>query len=468
LHDAAERQVTGDLRLLPSALAALESGNSNLADMVADKVLPAVGRGVLPDLLAELDVPKGKAADARRLRAVCKIDPKIGAELVHKGLNEGSPAMKIQALESLPDVGRPGEAEKAGLEMWKEKKKDVRVAALRALRKATGDEALEVLIQALREDDWQITRPAQEVLAELPHPKATERLLREVEQQLAALPPPVPKPKTGAKKDVVKAAEKAEQARDEAIERLCNVIEALGGRKDAKSQRVLKTLLDLAHDAEEQIRLETVQALANLGPEVKEVVAALTEAVGDADSDVAEAAVEALSELPPEKREAVIPTLIEQVQNSKANEGAIHGIVGMLPKHLQRFGDTILDLLGHLLEKKDGHLRSAAVQALGEIGLPARKFLPRILEQVKLGDVSADFSEVFTNIEPEGTTSIPALIELLKERKAHARAEALQGLTGYGPKAQAAEPLVAKLLKDRDWWVKHQAGQALAAIKGEK
>src|SRR5262245_14007806 len=101
LHDAAERQVTGDLRLLPSALAALESGNSHLADVVADKVLPAVGRGVLPDLLAKLELPKGKAADARRLRAVCKIDPKIGGDLVRKGLTEGSLTLKIQALECL-------------------------------------------------------------------------------------------------------------------------------------------------------------------------------------------------------------------------------------------------------------------------------------------------------------------------------------------------------------------------------
>ncbi|HWG44441.1 MAG TPA: HEAT repeat domain-containing protein [Gemmataceae bacterium] len=467
LHDVAERQVTGDLRLLPSALAALESGNTHLADLVADKVLPAVGRGVLPDLLAKLNL-QGKSADARRLRAVCKIDPKLGAELVRKGLSEGSPALKIQSLECLPDVGRPGEAEKAGLELCREKKKDVRVAALRALRKATSDEALEALIQTLLESDWQIVQPAQEVLAELPHPKTTERLLHEVEERVATLPPPIAKPKKGAKKEVVKTAKKAEAARDKAIEDLIFILQALGGRKDASSPRVLKVLLTLAHYTEENVRLEVVGLLAKLGPDVKEVVPALLEAVSDASEDVRETAIDALAEFPPEKREAAIPTLIDLAGNAKGKENILYQIVGMLPKHMDRFGDKILDLLGQLLKAKNNYVASEAANALGEIGLPARKFLPQILEHVKMADSEADFEPIFVNIEPEGTTSIPALMKLLSERKSRTRANALQGLEGYGPRAKAAESLVTKLLKDRDWWVKYKAQSALAAIRNEK
>ena len=68
-----------------AALAALESNKSSIAELMADKVLPAIGRGVLPDLLAKLDLT-GKTADARRLRAICKIDPRTGAELCRKVL----------------------------------------------------------------------------------------------------------------------------------------------------------------------------------------------------------------------------------------------------------------------------------------------------------------------------------------------------------------------------------------------
>ena len=466
LQDAAERQVTGDLRLLPSGLAALESGNANLADMVADKVLPAVGRGVLPDLLAKLDL-QGKAADARRLRAICKIDPKVGAELCRKGLSKGSPAVKIQALQCLPDVGQPGEAEKIGLQLWKEKKKDVRVAALGALRKATSHEALEVLMQALLHEDLDFVYPAMEGLVESPHPKASERLLRQVEERNASLPPPVPKPKKGAKKEARKAAEKAEEEREKVVEELRRFINVFAGRKDVDRTQVLKTLLSLAHHAEAAIRYEVVGDLAKLGPDVKEVVPALIEAVGDADHEVAEAAIDALSEFPPAKRETAIPILLERAADPKTNEAMVSGITGMLPGHMDRFGDKILPLLRQLLQRKNDDLREAAVTALAEIGPPARKLLPEILECVKADCADLTCDEVFVKIEPEGTISIPELIQLLTHKKSRVRAYALEGLTGYGPKAQAAEPLITKLLKDRDWWVKYKAELALIAIKGE-
>jgi HEAT repeat protein len=463
LYDAAQRQVAGDLRLVPSALAAVESGNTEMANTVADKVLPAVGRGVLPDLLARFDF-KGKSADARRLRAVCKIDPQVGAELVRKGLTEGSPPLKIQALECLPDVGQPGEAEKAGLEMWREKKKDVRVAALRALRKATGDEALEVLMQALLDSDGQVIGTAQEVLAELPHPRATERLLCEVERLLAALPPPLPKPKKGAKKEAVKAAEEAQQEREAAVTTLHRVILALGGRKAIGNPRVLKLLLELAHAAEDQIRLATVWALGNLGPDVPEVIPALAEAIRNATYE-SPAALHTLAQFPAEKREAVIPTLIERAKDPKFDQHLVYSIVCMLPQHMQRYGGKILDLLRQLLKGNNKDVHNYAIQALGEIGPPAQKLLPEIVEWLQSGTGQGYYANVFSNIEPEGTTLIPALIELLGDRKS--RLLALSGLVGYGPKAQAAEPLVTKLVNDRDWQVKQWAELTLNAIKGQ-
>ncbi|HEY7154700.1 MAG TPA: hypothetical protein VH575_12130 [Gemmataceae bacterium] len=433
-YERLELPVAGDLRLIPSALASLE-GYYDLADKIADDVLPIVGRGVLPDLLAQLDL-KGNVADARRLRAVCKIDPKIGAELVRKALREGNSTLKFQALECLPDVGEPGEAEKVGLEMWKETNIETRVRALHALRKATGNEALEVLIQALLEGHRYVGA-AREVLAELPHPRATERLLREMEQRVAALPPAVPKPKKGAKTAVVKAAADAEQARGKAIQKLCRVIETLGGRKDSKNQRVLRSLLDLTHRAED-----------------------------DANFAMAAAAVEALNRFPPKLREAALPTLLERAADPDSNEDVVHGIARMLSEHMPRFGDKILALLHSLLRSKIYSVRGAALHALVEIGPAARKLLPEILESVKKGENETDFEEVLIDIEPEGTTAIPALIEMLGERNVCVRASALNGLTAYGPKARAAEPHVAKLLKDRK--VKFMAEVALAAIKGEK
>ena len=366
LKDVAERPVIGDLRLVPSALAALESGNIHLADVVADKVLPPLGRSILSDLLAKFDV-KGKAVDARRLRAICKIDASKGAELARKAFSEGSPSLRIQALECLPDVGRPGEAEEAGLEQWQAKKMDMRLAALSALRKATGDKALEVLIQALQMDEWQYFRRAQEVLGECSHPKATERLLYEVKERYAAFPQPPLKPKKGAKKEIREAVEKAEQARTKSLGNLCKFINALAAR----------------------------QATAD-----------------------------------------------------------------------KRLGEQILDLLGPLLEDKDAALRSSVVDALGAIGPPARKFLTWIIEHLKSDDVPGDAAQAVFNIEPEGTTAIPAVVKLLEEPAAAARRNALMVLWKYGSKAKTAEALVAKLCNDRDNHVKRWAQIVLTSIQG--
>lgn len=268
LKDAAERPVIGDLRLVPSALAALESGNAQLADVVADKVLPPLGRGILPNLLTNFDV-KGKAADARRLRVICKIDAKKGAELVRNALTEGSPPLKIEAVECLPDVGEPGEAEKVGLELWKGKNKELRRAALSALRTATSDEALEVLIQALQMDDWQYVQPTQEALGRCAHPKATERLLSEVKERYAALPPPVPKAKKGAKKETREAAEKAELARTKSLTTLCKFINALAARRTIADKRLGEQILDLLgtllEDQDDTLRNSAIEALGTIG-----------------------------------------------------------------------------------------------------------------------------------------------------------------------------------------------------------
>src|SRR5206468_5985708 len=85
---AHQHQSAADLRLAGPLLAALGDGNAGLAEFVAAEVLPAQGPGVLPELLAALNL-QGKAADARRLQAVCKLDPKAGADLCRRALAEG-------------------------------------------------------------------------------------------------------------------------------------------------------------------------------------------------------------------------------------------------------------------------------------------------------------------------------------------------------------------------------------------
>jgi HEAT repeat protein len=463
LHGAVQHEVTGDLRLVPSALAALESNKSNLSDLVADKVLPSLGRGVLPDLKAKL-VLKGKTADARRLWTICKIDPKVGADLCRQALSEGSPALKIQALECMPDVGESGEAEQVGFRLCSDKKKEVRLAALSALRRATGDEALQTLIEALSHEDEAVHERALEVLGALPHPRTTERLLREVKERSSAHSLPVAKPNRSAKKNAAKANQESEAAREKAVFQLSRFVAALGGRREDKNPEAIETLQTMTSHSHEVVRRAAIVGLVKLGPATPVVVPTLIEALNDSQFLVVNEAVKSLVNFAPEFRERALPALLERAHGPNGPSVA-HDIAAVFPAHMDRFADAILTLLRQML--KNRNLHSSAVKALAGIGPDAQGLLPDLFAIIESGVDYAYLGRVFANIEPEGTTSIPTLIELLNGREAIVRRNALEGLEGYGPKAQAAAEAVAKLTKDRDWFVKRKAEMVLKSITGD-
>ena len=54
--------------------------------------------------LATGQVLFAKAPDARRLEVICKLDRARGLELCRKAVKEGSVALRVKALELLPDV----------------------------------------------------------------------------------------------------------------------------------------------------------------------------------------------------------------------------------------------------------------------------------------------------------------------------------------------------------------------------
>jgi HEAT repeat protein len=468
LDDAIKRNRVGDLRLASALLAGLEDGSSGLADMVAKQALPAVGQAVLPDLKARLDL-QGKAADARRLLAICKIDARAGAELCRKALAEGSPALRIQALECLPEVGRPGEAEQAGLAHCRDKKLDVRQAALSALRLSKSDEALSALLAPLEEPDWSVYHTAKYALSELPHPKATARLVEGLNARVAALPAEVPLPKGGGKKAAAlrAEAEKANRQRELQLDYILRNVETLGDRK-RDTEAIPGALVLLARHPEARLRAAAVTALGQLGVGAPQVVSALAEALSDRETDVAEAAAEALGHLAPAQREAALPAALKMLENLKVQEDVGGALLHLLPEHMERFGPAILERLRLQLQSKNYWLLDAVETALQEIGPAARPLLPDLLERLRAGDGDMNYAGVFVAVEPEGGTTVPALVQLLaKAAKPNVRLFALGALTEYGPKARAAEAVVSGLLKDRSAAVKQYAQAALERIRGE-
>jgi HEAT repeat protein len=467
LDDAIKRQRVGDLRLVAALLGGLEDGSSGLAEMVAGKALPAVGAAVLPDLTARLDL-QGKAGDARRLLAVCKIDAKVGAELCRKALAEGSAPLRIQALECLPEVGRPGEAEQVGLSLCRDKKIDVRRAALSALRLSKSDEALNALLGALEDPDWSVNHTVKHALSELPHPQTTARLVEGLNARVADLPPEAPAPKGGGKKAAAPrgAAAKSKVQREDQLANVLRYVEVLGDRK-SEAEAVSEALLALVRHPEPQLRAAALTALGILGAGTPPVAAALAEALSDRVDEVAEAAADALDRLAPDQREAAIPAVLRLLENPKINEDLGGTLLGLLPQHMKRFGPATLDRLRLHLKSKNWWLVDAVENVLQEIGPAGQPLLPDLLARLRSGAEDMNYARTLVAVEPDGATTVPALVKLLANAKPNVKANALRTFVHYGPKARAAEAAVAGLLKDRNAAVKQFAQEALERISGD-
>ncbi len=126
---ACERGAFNDLRLIDPAIQALGDNYPELADLVAEKILPGYGAGIVPRLKAALDL-KGKKSDARKLTVMHRLDPAGTLGLCRTALEDGSPEVKAAAIACL---GRHEDCLPLVLEQANAKNKMLRAAALEAL-----------------------------------------------------------------------------------------------------------------------------------------------------------------------------------------------------------------------------------------------------------------------------------------------------------------------------------------------
>ena len=129
VKEAVERGAFNDLRLIEPAIRALEDNYAELADLIAEKVLPAFGPGIAPLLKGKLDL-KGKKSDARRLNVLHRLDPAGTVELCKTALEDGSADVKVAAIACL---GHHEDCLPLLLDQTNSKNKAVRAAALEAL-----------------------------------------------------------------------------------------------------------------------------------------------------------------------------------------------------------------------------------------------------------------------------------------------------------------------------------------------
>ena len=129
VKSAVERGVFNDLRLIDPAIQALGDAYPELADLVAEKILPGYGPGIVPLLKSALDL-KGKKSEARRLQIMHQLDSEGTLALCKTALEDGSPEVKVAAIACL---GKHEDCLPLVLEQANAKNKQLRAAALEAL-----------------------------------------------------------------------------------------------------------------------------------------------------------------------------------------------------------------------------------------------------------------------------------------------------------------------------------------------
>src|SRR4051794_17529236 len=125
VRDAHERGAFRDLRLVKPAVDALADPYPEIADFLAENVIPLYGKAVAPMLRAAY-APRGGRGAARRLTLMHALDPAGARDLVKQGLEDGSKEVRVAAVECLG--GSPEDLSYL-VEQVSAKAKEVRAAA---------------------------------------------------------------------------------------------------------------------------------------------------------------------------------------------------------------------------------------------------------------------------------------------------------------------------------------------------
>lgn len=149
IQQAEKKGYFRDLRLIRPALAAIDDGYGDVADLIEEKVLPMYGTAVLEELKAKYD-PKGTKGHPRRLKLMHKFDPAGARELVKDALDKGGKEVKVAAISCL---GAEPEDRDYLIDAAAAKVQDVREAAYHALAKLDHPDAIAVLTKAIQGKD---------------------------------------------------------------------------------------------------------------------------------------------------------------------------------------------------------------------------------------------------------------------------------------------------------------------------
>ncbi|MCU6711891.1 HEAT repeat domain-containing protein [Paenibacillus sp. J5C_2022] len=134
-----------DIRLLESAVRAMDDSFHDIANLAAEHIVPSYGERVLPLLLPSFN-PLGKRADARKIRAIAAAGGDKVNELLLQTADNGSNDVRVEAIRAM--AGRDMYMDRL-VEWTTDKLKPIRMAAYEALAGSQSDSALDLLMEGI-------------------------------------------------------------------------------------------------------------------------------------------------------------------------------------------------------------------------------------------------------------------------------------------------------------------------------
>lgn len=145
IRNAYEKGIFADPRLFPATVDALGDRFGEIADFIAQTVLPSLGWTVYPFLLQGYD-PRGGPADGRRLAVMYRIAGEEVLPLVDEAASQGSADVKVEAIRIMAGYPR---YEGILLSMLEESKA-VREEAMKALVKIDSRTGIDRLLEIFK------------------------------------------------------------------------------------------------------------------------------------------------------------------------------------------------------------------------------------------------------------------------------------------------------------------------------
>ncbi len=231
-------------------------------------------------------------------------------------------------------------------------------------------------------------------------------------------------------------------------------------RIEGKAEDVLPILREELKNPDSEVRVEAVKALGELGTAAESCLADVANCWGDEAFNVVREDIYAFFRITPD----AVPALLKVLEHKNAAARA------EAARLLGEFGPAAMAPLIRTIDRTEGDVRIAAVEALNRHGEAAKDALPVLRPLLKHGDLRLRFSVALAvwNIGKEVKETLPIFLYSVRHLDAESRRRAADALRSMGAAAEGSAPVLEQALGDDEESVRVAAIVALASVTDGK